>query len=698
MKFIQVESSRDFQTFKCESSGSNPKSYIEISGNIPDMQIGTSRTSKKFTGLKTSRTVKIPVTQKIHNSEISCTETWYGPEAPFFRQMRNHVIKVDHAPASVSISFNDNRSSVIEGMNEIKCHVIGGYPAAKSTDVEIFIDGKSQKGLIRDPEKNIISTGVQIDKTFHKKSVSCRVNHPQLENPLSVEKTLEVKFQPESLKLQLERKNFEIGEKITIKAIAAASYPPSSVTCKKILFDGTETELKKGNETLSQAVPYGTVTTKFLYWTIEKFEDDAEITCFVDGYPEISASEKISVLTAAEFLIGKKFSVKEGEKFRLDSSMIIRANPAVTDIRWEKSGRNSKSLKTEVSNDRTFFVIPRVKTDTGGEYFVEAEGLSGTFEIEVLTPPKIFFTGEKKLLLGQDLKLTCESTGFPEPVITWKKDGEPVSTSNNLLIQKIQKSHAGIYSCEAENDHSKTVEELSVEVSFEPIIKPVNDRLIFYEEDKELTLDCLVDSYPRAENVFFISPNEMKIAAEWDGERWTHLINRQTSEINFGKWSCMASNYIGTSKADFFVIQAGRPGKISGLKLENLTENSVMLKWTKGAENGYEQKFRISVTKATSSGQNEAPFFRTATFSDSIRLENLTDPNGYIATVIAENEKGMAPPTQISFNLVSSQSQAAIPTIYIYLISFTILTLAIIATIIFCNRRREFIYQAKSKS
>lgn len=56
--------------------------------------------------------------------------------------------------------------------------------------------------------------------------------------------------------------------------------------------------------------------------------------------------------------------------------------------------------------------------------------------------------------------LECEATGTPPPTVTWVKDGQPVVNGEGLLlqdrgwtlhIQEAQISHAGRYTCLAEN-------------------------------------------------------------------------------------------------------------------------------------------------------------------------------------------------------------------------------------------------------
>ena len=47
--------------------------------------------------------------------------------------------------------------------------------------------------------------------------------------------------------------------------------------------------------------------------------------------------------------------------------------------------------------------------------------------------------------------LSCDASGFPEPSLTWTKDGQVVSQSEQLNIQRSDRSDTGIYVCTATN-------------------------------------------------------------------------------------------------------------------------------------------------------------------------------------------------------------------------------------------------------
>ena len=47
--------------------------------------------------------------------------------------------------------------------------------------------------------------------------------------------------------------------------------------------------------------------------------------------------------------------------------------------------------------------------------------------------------------------LNCDASGFPEPSFTWRKDGQRLSQSEQLNIQRSARSDTGMYVCTANN-------------------------------------------------------------------------------------------------------------------------------------------------------------------------------------------------------------------------------------------------------
>ena len=598
-------------------------------------------------------------------------------------------LKIEHSPTSVNISFNDNRQPISVGSNKITCDVIGGYPAVKPDQIKILIGSDEiDEKITIDSEKNLAEAQVTFDKFDHGKKISCVVSHDNLQSDLIAEAELEVTYASTEIAIELEKLEYKTGDIVNFTVVTAASFPPAPVTCTKTIFNGTVGELKSSHETLLPVEPYGTITSNQFSFKTTNLDGNSEVTCAISG-TEIFSSKKISVLTQPVFLTNKIFTIKEGENFKLNLDMIIRSNPPVSTFEWRRVQAKSPRLEILDENAQKFLILRKISREMAGEYFVEADGISGTITVDVLTPPQLFVTGETKYLLGQKLELSCKSSGDPTPNVYWTKGNERISNCSELEIPAVTRDNAGIYHCIGENSHSISEEIVEISVMYQPIVTSETGRLVAFKDDYQLLLECDVDAFPAVENVIFTNPLGEENVGIWSGNAWAHQIDIGIKSATFGKWRCGAENEVGNAELLLDVVEAGKPDKIIGLRLTNQTATSVLLKWTKGYENGYSQNFRIQL-------KSSKEMRKFSTFSEEIRLENLTEMENYVAIVNAVNQFGESIPVEINFNLKGIQS-AELPTVYIYLICFTIMTLAIIVTVVVCNRKKELIYQTKSK-
>ena len=123
----------------------------------------------------------------------------------------------------------------------------------------------------------------------------------------------------------------------------------------------------------------------------------------------------------------------------------------------------------------TALKIVNVKKKDGGVYICKAENILGRTEdtIQVMIFQFLNFSvlPPKHLTppLGLPVRLSCAAESDLTPSITWLKDGKPSLTAdtnilknNTLIIRKVTKSHAGLYTCRASNALSTI--ETSVEI------------------------------------------------------------------------------------------------------------------------------------------------------------------------------------------------------------------------------------------
>lgn len=137
---------------------------------------------------------------------------------------------------------------------------------------------------------------------------------------------------------------------------------------------------------------------------------------------------------------------------------------------------------TVITNNRTLVVgtalqIQNARSEDRGEYICQLENgiipaKTLKIRLDVLEAPKIE-RGPIETLTdeGERLELECSATGFPTPTTYWLINGIDTRTDpsirvvgNRLIIDGLQKKHAGIVQCFARNEEGEICESKLLQV------------------------------------------------------------------------------------------------------------------------------------------------------------------------------------------------------------------------------------------
>ncbi|XP_061717385.1 hemicentin-2-like [Cydia pomonella] len=150
-------------------------------------------------------------------------------------------------------------------------------------------------------------------------------------------------------------------------------------------------------------------------------------------------------------------------------------------ITWVHRSRDAKirPSRLEPIDDTGRLHFDRILLRQGGEYTCVATNSRGskniTYEVDVLAPPKIYYTAKEFQGVVGDMQLLipCNATGNPKPDITWEMgpyhiaSGSKwfdISAEGSLIIKNIDKASSRFYTCKASNDFGQTQEDFSVVV------------------------------------------------------------------------------------------------------------------------------------------------------------------------------------------------------------------------------------------
>ncbi|XP_024073118.1 neural cell adhesion molecule 1 isoform X6 [Terrapene carolina triunguis] len=255
-------------------------------------------------------------------------------------------------------------------------------------------------------------------------------------------------------------------------------------------------------------------------------------------------------------------------------------------IMWKHKDRD-----VVLKKDVRFIVLPNnflqirgiKKTDEGtyrceGRILARGEVNFKDIQVVVNVPPSVRArqnTMNATANLSQSVTLVCDADGFPEPAMSWMKDGDLIERGDDdekydfnydgseLTIKKVEKSDEAEYTCMAENKAGEQDAIIHLKVFAKPKITYVENKTAMELED-QITLTCEASGDPIPSITWRTSTrnisNEEKTL---DGRivvrshaRVSSLTLKDIQYTDAGEYVCTASNTIGQdSQAMYLEVQ-----------------------------------------------------------------------------------------------------------------------------------------------
>ncbi|NXG74473.1 NCAM1 protein, partial [Baryphthengus martii] len=206
---------------------------------------------------------------------------------------------------------------------------------------------------------------------------------------------------------------------------------------------------------------------------------------------------------------------KEGDDAVIVCDVVSSLPPTII---WKHKGRDvilKKDVRFIVLSNNYLQIRGIKKTDEGtyrceGRILARGEINFKDIQVIVNVPPSVRArqsTMNATANLSQSVTLACDADGFPEPTMTWTKDGEPIEEADDeekysfnydgseLIIKKVDKSDEAEYICIAENKAGEQDATIHLKVFAKPKITYVENKTAMELED-QITLTCEASGDP----------------------------------------------------------------------------------------------------------------------------------------------------------------------------------------------------------
>ncbi|XP_037123874.1 contactin-5 isoform X1 [Syngnathus acus] len=296
-----------------------------------------------------------------------------------------------------------------------------------------------------------------------------------------------------------------------------------------------------------------------------------------------------------------------GEKLHWECKATGRPRPT---YRWLRNGLPLTSQgRMEIVNGE--LSIHKLQPVDSGMYQCVAENKYGAIysnaELKILASAPIFVPNPVRVIatLGKDASIECKPRASPKPRITWRRADRRIQPTkrlmllrnNTLRIVNASRADEGDYVCRAENqlgwaEMTATLwvkEAMRVELSPNRVEVTVGESVV---------LSCKATHDTSLDVSFQWLFNHKPISFQQGGGHFEYIQTvraKQSSTVDLmirsillkhaGKYGCRAQTSADTIGAEAQLLVRGPPGPPGVVIVEEISETSATLSWTRGLDN-----------------------------------------------------------------------------------------------------------------
>ncbi|XP_068741715.1 hemicentin-1-like [Montipora capricornis] len=287
---------------------------------------------------------------------------------------------------------------------------------------------------------------------------------------------------------------------------------------------------------------------------------------------------KYIVRISARNIVGYgQFTVKEASTKQIQ----------VPNITWSKQGNE------EWKHTESVLLLKNISRYHDGEYRCTATNRAGnaTASIRVtvqFSPTITYISHDTTVNETDDVTLFCNASGKPDPTVTWsfaENHAKRMAVTNEtILLRTASKDVAGRYRCTSENGvGNPAVAEVQVAINYKPEIKNKSSSHVVSWINHKTVITCTADGFPVPEITWshngVVQSSAVKTSAQSRTRHSTLTFTPQEAK-DFGVYTCMARNFLGTDKTETTVGELDAPKAPEVFRIETGT-NKLEIQWKK---------------------------------------------------------------------------------------------------------------------
>ncbi|XP_066942937.1 hemicentin-1-like isoform X1 [Macrobrachium rosenbergii] len=276
----------------------------------------------------------------------------------------------------------------------------------------------------------------------------------------------------------------------------------------------------------------------------------------------------LTVQTPPEVEVGKEtVVVVSGESATLYCYASGSPTPTIT---WLKAHQViSPGPEFEFKSPGTLH-LPKVTPDLADTYICTARspaGVAHAYTALVVQESPSVSAGQEEVvgIVGKEVRLRCQVSGTPIPVITWARPdrgGQSVTPEDprvqllgsSLVILPVAVEDMGRYECTARNPAGRSTAEVLLTVHSPPTVEEDLAEAVSVVRGEELTLGCTASGYPTPQTRWLregrIVSETQRLKLPTNGE----LVISSIQASDSGLYTCLASNAAGRLYREVVVV------------------------------------------------------------------------------------------------------------------------------------------------